>query len=141
MIEHIMAWGASFKKSKNIQVLQLEAPEYDQATPELRLWLAVIIMTVCEYEEMLNRIVNTWKKYRQPINRLRLNELYSLRFECRNPWFDYICEMANISPAIVFRRFDRLDEKYAIHSIKFTDLPRCPLKKERQRRVKRLIYG
>lgn len=101
---------------------EMEDGEYP-TYPERRLWSAVILATIHEYEEWLLRIESTWNNRQQPVNLSYFQALRIIRHECGNDWFAHICEMAEIAPDLILTKFDRLDREYCVRSIPRTDSP------------------
>ena len=90
---------------------------------ERRLWCAVVISTVEEYVEWLNRINNSWNVHQRPVDRSFKFSLHHIRRQCKTQWFQIICEMADFSADRVFRKFNELDKEYCIEQIPFQDEP------------------
>jgi len=91
--------------------------------PERRLWCAVIISSVDEYREWLQRIHVGWTTSQRPIEASYKFSLKHIRHQCNTEWFHLICEMADISPEVVLRKFDELDREYCLNQIPFQDEP------------------
>lgn len=96
--------------------------EYDgeEPYPEQRLWTAVLLATLTEYEMTLKRIKEAWRMTGRPVSRNFLMELYSIRHECRHEWFRHICEMANWPPERILGKFNEFDKQYELSSVKFS---------------------
>lgn len=95
--------------------------EGEASFPETRLWCAVIASAIEEYQEWLQRVNVSWSLEQKPVNRSYLMSLKQIRQQCSSDWFTMICELADIDPKKVFRRFDVLDKEFCLTSIPFED--------------------
>lgn len=109
--------------------------------PERRLWAAVIVETLAEYEEQLRRIKYCREASPHPVNRIFFQAIKRLRYECEHAWFQNICWLANVEPSSVYVKFDELDAKYQLRRTNFTDMatviPRERLDRSRKAKILR----
>lgn len=99
------------------------SPEFDTGPlyPERRLWIAVIVQALVEYEELLRNIHKTWEAFRRPIHRSFYWSIRQIKHEAQDPWFGHICDMADVSQAVVVQKLSALDKKYKFGEVEFTD--------------------
>lgn len=93
----------------------------DLSTPEKRLWVAVILQTVAEYEEWARRIdrFHAVMKTEVPIEFQEALEV--VRRECMHQWFQHVCDMAEVRPSQVFERFKVIDRDYCVNHVPFAE--------------------
>lgn len=119
---------------------QLELEDFADF-PERRLWVAIIIVAVCDYEEQLAFIRRIWSETGRPVDRIYLNQLRNLRHELNNPWFAEICELAGWQPQRVLGQLKRLEDRHGLSAIKFTETIYSGVIHYRIRRSKRRMHG
>ena len=88
--------------------------------PEIRLWAAIILNTLHEYEGLLTTIQTSWQIRKRPVNRLHLHGLNNIRRECADPWFRHVCDMAGTVASKVIAQLNKLDERYFLKDYEFT---------------------
>ncbi len=87
--------------------------------PERRLWCAVIISTMEEYEEWCIRIHTGWHVKQKPVSGSYKFAIQHIRRQCKGEWFQTICELADFPASRMSARFDQLDKEYCIAVIPF----------------------
>lgn len=108
----------AFPGVRNQTVIQLEADTVE-SYPEQRLWCAVIMSALDEYQDCLQRISSSWHTHQRAVNRNYLEVLRNVRKSCDTPWFGMVCELADISPHRVIQRLDSLDREFCLSAIPF----------------------
>lgn len=103
--------------------------------PEQRLWCAVILEALKEYEEYLQRISIVARTTKQPVDSTYRRGLAAIRRECAHKNFEFICELAQIPFKQVQTRFDRLDKEYCLSSIQFDQIEPQPMPEPQRRYV------
>lgn len=119
-----MSAGETYNNSFGMRaVLKLASAQSETpaAVPETRLWCAIILSTLVEYQEWLQRISSAWHRDQRPVPRGYLYAVQCIRKQCGNEWFVNICELAGVSLHQVVRRFDSLDREFCIASIPFEE--------------------
>ena len=110
-----------FQKSMAIkdrtQVTVDETPCY----PEQRLWTAIILFTIQEYEDTLALVKKLWTTENGPVSKYYLQTIRSIRYECRHSWFGHICEHANFHQDVLLKKMKQLDMQYGLAEVEFTD--------------------
>lgn len=97
-----------------------EEPSY----PERRLWAAILIETFTEYETWLQRISCSWRNSAgTPVCMSWRDHLNKIKRECRDAWFDRICDLAGVDGNDARARLLVLDKQHGLHHIKFTGEP------------------
>lgn len=109
--------------------------------PERRLWTAVILSAVLEYEQQLQHIQKLWTATHRPLAKGLLNHLRSLRYEIRHDWFRHVCDLADIDQSHVVRRIRELDQRHLLHEVKFTDEDTLPTRYQMRKARKRVRYA
>lgn len=94
--------------------------------PERRLWIAVIVYSMTEYEEQLKHIKKLWDAERKALPRQLLNVLRVLRYELRHEWFGHVCDLAEIAQSHVLTRIKALDKQYGLAEIEFDETLTMP---------------
>lgn len=90
--------------------------------PEKRLWVAVVLTALTEYQDSCQRAALAWKVHNgKPVNRVFLSTLQAIRKDCGTAWFRQICMIAGVDQKTVFKKFDSYDEKHGILDIRFTE--------------------
>lgn len=89
--------------------------------PERRLWCAVVINLLHEYESWLQRIMLLWQTENKPVPAALHNEIKDMRKHCTHRWFGVVCALADITQSMVIARLDRLDKDYCLASISFDE--------------------
>lgn len=109
---------------KGVALRMIGSDEEEQGfCAERRLWCAVIISSVDEYREWLQRIHTGWTANQRPVDSSFKFSLKHIRHQCQTEWFQVICEMADITPELIFKKFDELDQEYCLKQIPFEDEP------------------
>lgn len=100
-------------------------PEFDtddgSVFPEKRLWTAMILNALVDYELKLTNIQNMWLATKKPVGQWMHVELRILRYEMEHDWFKQICVIADQSYIAVIKKLDAMDEEYGLRKILFTD--------------------
>lgn len=114
-----------------IQVVPLVPKE---KLPEVRLWAAIIIRTLHEYEYWLFNAQQAWLEFHEPVHPHYAMNLREIRHELTHVWFGHICDNADIDVCAVMKRICRLEREYGFINIVFApwaadELP--PLKRYR----------
>jgi hypothetical protein len=109
--------------------------------PERRLWMAIILHAITEYEEQLRHIQKLWKADRKPVSKHLLTFLRGLRYEVRHDWFRHVCDLANIDQSHVISRIKQLDEQYHVAQVKFSGEDTMATRYQLMKAKKRLQYG
>lgn len=99
------------------------APFENEGYPEQRLWQAIILATLNDYEEWCRRIESSWNHMQQPVNRDFKYALDGIRRECTDKWFQQICDLAQIARPSIFRQFDKFDKEYCVNVIPIASQP------------------
>lgn len=133
---HDQRAGLRFSSMGNWFVPPVPYPEDGGYYPEKRLWVAVVLETLAEYEAQLNQIKQIRQSSVQPVNRIFFFAIKRLRYECDHSWFKNICWLADIDPARVYAKFDELDIKYKLRKTNFTEIATV-IPRERMGRVRR----
>mgnify|MGYP001616459402 CR=1 FL=1 len=110
---------AGFKKSTNAPVQEpIDAPAI---YPEKRLWIAIILNTVYEYEDQLKVIQKLWGAggSRKALSKHFLTSLRSIEYEVRHEWFNHVCDLADFDQARVIRKLKELDTEYKLSQVTF----------------------
>lgn len=125
-----------------LQSVRMDPFEPDHKLPEVRLWAAIVLVTVEEYEEWLKRIQSAWLMHGQPVRWEYAWTLRRLRYEINHQWFRSICDHANTEHSAVRKRILELEAKYGLHNVRFAEQPPAIPKKtksdyDRRRRFRR----
>ena len=122
-------------------IFSTEWPDDAGTYPEKRLWVAVVLFALVEYEEQLKHIRKLWDAERKPITRFLLSSLQKLRHEIRHPGFARACELAEREQADVIRRIRALDKQYGLAEVEFTDSESRLTRYQADKAKKRLQYA
>lgn len=135
--------------SENVEsrsMLRMDDVEECPTFPECRLWQAVIIHTIDEYEGWLKRIQANWLRWGQPVDRAYYHMLQTIRHETAHAWFAHICCIADIPQSRVLKKFSQLDKQYGLINVVFDNEsarvlnPLDPHSRQR-RRVRKFSYS
>lgn len=85
--------------------------------PERRLWLAVIVQALEDYEGLLQRIESAWNQTRRPVNRQLWIEACEVRRHCEHSLFEAICEHAGIPHRRILLKLNHFDREYCFNVI------------------------
>lgn len=94
-----------------------EIPVY----PEQRLWTAVLLFSIQEYEEHLIRMWKVWEADRRPISKHFLSHIRGIKYEIQHEWFQHICDMAGRDHRAILWKLKQLELKHRFSEIKFSD--------------------
>lgn len=108
----------------------------DRACPENRLWMAVLIAAITEYEDLCVRIESSWNREQRPVNPAYRYALERIRQECDTAWFRAVCDMANVPRATVMRKLDQLDKDHCVRAIPYADQPPPTLSDWQRRKLR-----
>lgn len=108
--------------------------------PEERLYLAIIIQAICDYESNLQRIQAAWLKNGEPVERNHADNLRVIRYECQGNGFQNFCLLADVPISKIFRKFQTLDKQYGLINVKFTDHDRIITDHEYRMRRRRTYH-
>lgn len=137
-----MSLQRAFIQSRSMGSWFDEDYEGDESTPEKRLWVAVILASVQEYEEQLQVIHKMWSADHKPIAKQFQNQLKMLKYEMSHEWFRHVCEMADWDFYSIRGKLNALEEKYRLDEVEFTTedsvILRFQIKKLRNRVVRYL---
>lgn len=122
-------------------LFNMEWPADEGTYPERRLWTAVVLFAIVEYEEQLRHIRKLWDADRKPVARFLLSALQKLRYEIRHPWFARACDLAERDQRDVVRRIRTLDQQYGLAEIEFTDQESRITRYQTEKAKKRLQYS
>ena len=78
------------------RVILNEHDAHESSVPEQRLWCAIILSALTEYETLLRS----------------RNSSKPLRKQCEGAWFRHVCDCAGVEHSVVIRKLDQLDAKY-----------------------------
>jgi hypothetical protein len=92
------------------------------ATPEIRLWLAIILQALTEYQEWLHRIQQQWLLHGEPVDGTYANTLRRVRYECEHEWFKHVCDLADISHDAFMRKLIDFEKTFGLCNVRFTDV-------------------
>lgn len=112
--------------------------ESEPIYPEKRLWTAVIVFALTEYEQQL-QVIQKMSVDGQVSKHLLL-QLRCLRYEVRHDWFGHVCENADVPQSQVIRKLQELDSKYKLSEIDFANVDLQPTRYQ-LRKAKRLRYA
>lgn len=101
----------------------------DHKVPELRLWVAIVAISIEEYSEWLKRIQSAWLRHGEPVPYEYGATIRRLRYELEHPWFRHICDLANREHADVLSRLTKLETTYGFHNVRFAEMGPPKLKK------------
>ncbi len=119
-----------------LQSVRMDGFIVDHKVPELRLWVAIVLVSLEEYENWLKRIQAAWLMRGQPVSYDYGSTIRRLRFEMEHPWFRHICDLANREHCDVISRLTVLEKKYGFHNVQFAEMgPPAPPKKTRKERL------
>lgn len=93
--------------------------------PENRLWCAIVLQAIADYECSLSRIVRKWSRTREALDAVFYYTTMEIRRECTHRWFAFVCEHAGVRVSDVLRRLTLLDETYCLRHIKFVGTDRA----------------
>lgn len=106
-----------------LQSIRMEGFIADHKIPELRLWVAIVLVSIEEYEEWLKRIQSAWLRHGEPVSYEYGATIRRIRFELEHPWFRHICDLANREHSDVLSRLTQLEARYGFHNVRFADMP------------------
>lgn len=111
--------------NETLSINDIEAEvEATEPYPEMRLWAAIVLNTVAEYELWLRRMQTDWLLNKGKLIRRSLYiTLKDIEKEVRHSWFDQVCELAGVSQDIVINKLAQLDKQYGLLNMRFTDSP------------------
>lgn len=105
--------------------------------PEQRLWTAIILMAVQDYEDQLIHIRKLWDADHRPLSRHLLHFLRVLKYEAQHDWFRHVCDLADLDQDHILNKMKEMDFKYKLSEVKFADtdhsITRYQLRKTRKR--------
>jgi hypothetical protein len=104
------------------ELARVEVASTGEDFPEMRLWKAIVIQAIHEYEEWLGRIQREWLKYGEPVDIKLYNTLQLVRYECTCHWFRYVCDMADVEHEQVMRKFIQLEKHYGLINVRFGEV-------------------
>lgn len=84
---------------------------------EQRLWAAIVLATITEYENWLRRIEQIWRETERPVFAELFQEVEQVRRHIEHDWFWHICDLAGVQYLSVTKALDKLDREYCIGSI------------------------
>jgi hypothetical protein len=95
--------------------------EPDANYPERRLWLAVIVQALADYEDLLRKVESAWNHLQRPTQRQQYLEVKQLQRHLADPLFELICEHAGIAVEKVARKVRRFEKDYCFNAIPVED--------------------
>ncbi len=114
--------GLCNKNLKNIRSGRFNTEPFDNdGYPETRLWAAVVLQSINEYEHLLQRIQGTWLSSNRPVNRAHYEALANVREQCKSTWFVQVCELAGFDQLSVLNKFSNLEKMYGLINVVFTE--------------------
>lgn len=87
---------------------------------EQRMWAAVALQLIDDYESTLKRIHSIWFDKKVKVNQANLMTLRQLRREAKGEWLNLILEHINIHGDHLIAKLDKLDKQYNLGQIQFT---------------------
>lgn len=118
-----------------LQSVRMDGFIVDHKVPELRLWVAIVLTSIEEYEGWLKRIQTQWLLHGQPVAYEYGSTIRRLRFELEHEWFRHICDLANREHCDVIARIASLEKRYGFHNVRFADMGPVKLKKTRKEQL------
>lgn len=98
-----------------------EVTEQRSVSGETRLWSAVIICALREYELWLRDIRTIWLARGEPVHKSYGTMLRDTQRELRHDWFRHICDLADVPHSTVMRKVVCLEREYGIINVTFAD--------------------
>jgi hypothetical protein len=89
--------------------------------PEKRLWTAIILFALVEYEDILKHIQKLWTSNKKPVSRHFHTQLRMLRYEIEHSWFQNICDIADQPHVSVLGKLKHLEDTYGLKSVNFSN--------------------
>jgi len=121
---------------KRGQQLEFDYGNTAPACGEQQLWQTVILWALKDYEQLLESCQHAWRSAKKPISRHALASLQNIRLQCQSEWFQFICELADISPHHIHRRISELDSNYELALIPVDPVPAPALSIWQRRRAR-----
>lgn len=108
---------------------------------EQRLWTAIIVMALQDYEGQLVHIRKLWDGDKRQVPRYLFQALRVLRYEIQHEWFAHVCFLAEQDHSTMVAQLKRLDEKYKLSEVQFTDSDNPITRYQLRKAKKRLQYA
>jgi hypothetical protein len=89
--------------------------------PERRLWVAVILAAITEYEDQLTHISKLWFADKKPLSHFFINSLRMIKHEVYHDWFRHVCDLADIDQSHIIRKIKNLDLEHKLSEIRFLE--------------------
>lgn len=93
--------------------------ESESVKPERRLWAAVVVTALEEYEDWCRSAEKHWRMWNSPVPIAYYHELQDMRRHCMHRWFGVVCALADVEQEWVIARFDSIAKEYCINSLPF----------------------
>lgn len=87
---------------------------------EQRLWAAVALQLIDDYEAVLRKVNMIWFEKRAKVSHHHLMTLRQLQREAKGAWFQLVCEHINVHGSHVLRKFQQLEKQYKLSEVQFT---------------------
>lgn len=104
-------------RGKRVRNPEMEIEDGEQSFPERRLWAAVVLQALEDYEDLLRQFESYWNKVQRPVQYQLWCEACAIRRHCQHELFQTICEHAGIDYGRVVRKIRQMERDYCFASI------------------------